>query len=513
MTIYEFLGRLDGVEGMGGGMWKACCPLHSDSEQRLSVGVSKKGRITLNCSARCSTFKIVQAMGLTLADLDTKRGEEASNFVDNVGFVESQQSENNNGFCDFCYFCGPDLSKNPIFPAEEFSRDLRNFSVWSGSSLQTAVDMPAVSVLAMSSICAQRKFKVHPIARHYEPVNLYTAVVARPSERKSPTLDLAAAPIYEYQRRENGSRRSRVEEYRDKRDMLLRRIENLKKIATNSRKAKGNTTATEEEIRLLRLELEDLEKDAIDYISLTSDDTTMEALASKMAANGEKGALISSEGGIFNILSGLYTGGKLNMDLILKAWSGDHVEVDRKGRPPEVLQHPSLTIHLMVQPKVLEAVMNNVEFAGRGLNARFLYSLPISLVGTRVFDTPDIPQEVIDDYVNLLNRILAIPDTGEPRIIECTDDARDELRKIHDEIEPRLITDLEPMGDWAGKYEGAVIRIAGLLHVCDYVERAAEVPLPGGQPRLGNTSLLTQRLPISSPASWTISLPKTPSTY
>lgn len=123
--------------------------------------------------------------------------------------------------------------------------------------------------------------------------------------------------------------------------------------------------------------------------------------------------------------------------------------------------------------------MNNEEFAGRGLNARFLYSIPMSLVGGRVFDAPDIPQQVIDDYNNLLLRILAIPDTGEPRTIECTDEARDELRKIHDEIEPRLIADLEPMGDWAGKYEGAVIRIAGLLHVCDHVERAADIPIPG----------------------------------
>ena len=33
----------------------------------------------------------------------------------------------------------------------------------------------------------------------------------------------------------------------------------------------------------------------------------------------------------------------------------------------------------------------------------------------RIFDAPDIPKEVIDEYTNLLLRILAIPDTGEPR--------------------------------------------------------------------------------------------------
>lgn len=270
-----------------------------------------------------------------------------------------------------------------------------------------------------------------------------------------------------------------MEAYRTKKDLLQRRIESIKKYTTSGKKAKNESLSAEDDIRRLQEELADLEKDAVDYISLTADDITMEALTSKMAANGEKMALISSEGGLFNVLSGLYTGGIPNIDIILKAWSGDHVEVDRKGRGHEVLMDPALTILLMVQPKVLEAVMNNAEFGGRGLNARFMYSIPMSLVGARVFDAPDIPQEVMDDYNNLIRRILAIPDTGEPRIIECTDEARDELRKIHNEIEPRLIADLEPMGDWAGKYEGAVVRIAGLLHVCDHVERAAEVPIPG----------------------------------
>lgn len=189
--------------------------------------------------------------------------------------------------------------------------------------------------------------------------------------------------------------------------------------------------------------------------------------------------LYRSGGDLSQVMSGLYTGGTVNIDLILKAWSGDHVEVDRKGRPPEVLANPALTILLMVQPRVLEAVMNNAEFAGRGLNARFLYAIPVSTVGTRVFDAPDIPKEVIDDYCSLLSRILAIPDTGEPRTIELTEEARDELRKLHDEIEPRLVADLEPMGDWAGKYEGTVVRIAGLLHICGHAEKAAEVLMPG----------------------------------
>lgn len=74
MTVREFLNRLDGAEGKGHGTWQACCPLHSDAVQRLSIGV-RNGRIKLNCSAGCSTFKIVQGMGLTLADLFTDNAQ------------------------------------------------------------------------------------------------------------------------------------------------------------------------------------------------------------------------------------------------------------------------------------------------------------------------------------------------------------------------------------------------------------------------------------------------------
>ena len=173
-------------------------------------------------------------------------------FSGSVGFVDEANVKDENGFCYFCYFCEPDLSKNPIFPTDEFSRELRNFSVCASASLQVATDMGAVSALAMTSICAQRKFKVHPLARHYEPVNIYAAIVAKPSERKSPTLALAAAPLYEYQREENERRRARVEEYRDRRDMLLRRIESLKRIATSGRKAKNAAPTTVEDVSLLR---------------------------------------------------------------------------------------------------------------------------------------------------------------------------------------------------------------------------------------------------------------------
>ena len=77
------------------------------------------------------------------------------------GFESRAGLKNENGFPEFLEFSGPDLSKNPHFPAVEFPRVPRNFTVHASASMQVAIDMTSVSTLAASSLCAQRKFKVH----------------------------------------------------------------------------------------------------------------------------------------------------------------------------------------------------------------------------------------------------------------------------------------------------------------------------------------------------------------
>lgn len=382
-------------------------------------------------------------------------------------------------FGPFDPFAPPDISKNPVFPAEELTDVLRNFTVAVAEDLQVAVDMPAVSVLAAVSLCAQKKFLVNPKPGWLEPVNLYASVVALPSERKSPVQAAVMNPVHDFVREENERRRPQVEEYQTRKDLIQRRIESLKKLATSGRKAKGESQTTADDIMLLYRELEDLEQGAIDYLCLVSDDITMEALASVMAANDEKMAIVSSEGGIFNTLAGLYSNGMVNMDIFLKAYSGDFFQSDRQKRKRETLHHPALTVLLMVQQAVLEAIMGNEDFKGRGLLARFLYSIPASLVGRRRYDTTPVPREVENDFRDLIQRLLSIPYTGESQIIKFTKEAQEETRKLFYDLEPRLKGDLAQLGDWAGKHHGRVMRIAALLHICDHVEDAANVPLPG----------------------------------
>lgn len=412
-------------------------------------------------------------------ELGSKAMVEAMELAVTSANVELHAQRMKEPFEPFEPFGLPDISKNPIFPATELSGVLRNFTVAVAEDLQVAVDMPAVSILAVASLCAQKKFLVNPKPGWLEPVNLYASVVALPSERKSPVQAAVMAPVHEFVKDENERRRPLVEEYQTRKDMLQRRIESMKKIATSGRKAKTEPQTTADDVMLLYRELEDLERGAVDYLCLVSDDITMEALASVMAANDEKMAIVSSEGGIFNTLAGLYTNGVVNMDIFLKAYSGDFFQSDRQGRKRESLQHPALTVLLMVQQAVLEAIMGNEDFKGRGLLARFLYAIPASLVGRRRYDTTPVPREVEEAFRELIDRLLSIPYTGEAQIIHFSQDAQEESRKLFYDLEPRLKGDLAQLGDWAGKHHGRVMRIAALLHICDHVEDAANVPLPG----------------------------------
>lgn len=121
---------------------------------------------------------------------------------------------------------------------------------------------------------------------------------------------------------------------------------------------------------------------------------------------------------------------------------------------------------LAVQPEVLNGLMSNNTFRGRGLTARFLYSMPKSTVGSRSFSTKPIPEGVRARYQALIETILSGDNEQEP--ISLDDGAREVLEDLFNEIEGRLKGDLAEISDWAGKFVGAVLRIGGILHVMKY---------------------------------------------
>lgn len=351
------------------------------------------------------------------------------------------------------------IKPTSVFPVECLPNKFRRYIEAVAEHTQTPVDMVSVAVLAVVATTIQGKFEIKQKEGHTEPTNVYVLIIAMPAERKSAIIRLTTKPLYEYEKEENEKRqviidRQRLEIFSKQKELdnKLKKIENL------------------EESISLQAEIRKLEKEQIKLLRLTADDCTSEALTSLLADNDGKISVISAEGGIFDILNGKYNNSKAtaSIDTFLKAHCGDRIQVDRKGRESEYIDKPTMTVLLAVQEIVLEGLISNNTFRGKGLTARFLYCNPTSTLGTRKFETKEIPSIAEEEYNTIIYKLLDLPKEEKPKILELSSEAYKELKSFHNWLEPQLVNELEFMQDWAGKLEGTCLRIAGILHCMEY---------------------------------------------
>ena len=345
------------------------------------------------------------------------------------------------------------------FPVEIIPKEIRQYVLSVSESIQAPVDMVAISVLSMFATAAQGKYEVEVKPGWIEPVNLYCLVVADPSERKSPVLKEVQEPIFEWQKQENDRRKPEIIESAAKIKLLKQQLDSLQKAAANPT---GKKKVSVDEVVDKAKELADAEE--VQELHLIFDDTTPEALAKAMQSNCERAAIISAEGGLFGTLAGRYSD-MPNVDLFLKAYSGEFFTSTRITREGENMNHPLLTIGILGQPQIITEIMQNTSLKGRGLFARFLYSLPVSRTGGRAFETASVDSSAREIYRKKLSELLDTADLGSPRMLHLSEAGRAQTKTWFDEVERRLISDLAPIKEWAGKLVGNTMRIAALYHL------------------------------------------------
>ncbi len=339
------------------------------------------------------------------------------------------------------------------FPVDALPGDIGDYVRALAESTQTPVDMAGTSALVFISACTQKKYIIQGKADWFEPNNIFGNVIAPPSERKSAVLHGIVRPGDQYELRYNLENAGRVESSK-----MQRRILEKRQKAIEDKVAKGN--AEDGELETIAQQIADFRE--VKPMQLYVDDITTEKLVSVMGSNNGRAALISSEGGIFDTLAGIYTR-NVNIDVMLKGYSGDTIRVDRIGRESESIMNPSLAILLMTQPKVVSDVLGNQTFRGRGLTARFLYCLPTSSVGERRFQSTPIPDAVYQRYEQKIINLLEEEQYPQPHVITLSPEASALLTAFAEELEPKMKTDYAEIADWVGKLVGNTLRIAGLL--------------------------------------------------
>lgn len=362
----------------------------------------------------------------------------------------------------------------PPFPVGCLPPVIGNYIRSVSEAMQVPEDMAAVAALVSVAICVQKKFMIKGKADWLEPLNLYGLIVAPPAERKSAVMQAMTEPIHVYEKSVNDFNREEIETSTMKKRLLEKKVASLETAAAKVPTGKNKKTVTEEDVLKAQKELSELNE--IKPLRLLADDCTPEVLISLLAENNGRMALTSAEGGIFEIMNGRYSQ-SMNIDVFLKAHAGDPIRIDRKGRPSEYVPHPALCMLLAVQPVILNGLMSNKDFRGRGLTARFLYCIPQSHVGHRSFETAPIPRDSEEQFGTMINTLLDIEQGVKPKIINLSDEAYRVSADFATELEPRLIGDLEPLGDWAGKLHGAILRIAAALHLVETRKDGSDTPL------------------------------------
>jgi hypothetical protein len=363
----------------------------------------------------------------------------------------------------------------PPFPVDAFPEWLRDFTSALAEETQTPVDLGGCVALAVLATAAGGRAVVQVRGRWREPTNLFTVCALPPGNRKSAVFTAMTDPLYDAEKLlkeralpaiiEAGLTAKLAREAADKaahkasaatgdgRDALISEAVGM------AQQAEALTVPPEPQ--------------------LLADDATPETITSLMAEQGGRIAVMSAEGEIFDIIAGRYSGAP-NMGPFLKGHAGDRLRVDRQTRK-EYVDHPALTMGLSVQPAVLDGMARIKGAKGRGLLGRFLYSLPESLLGRRKTLPDPVPEAVAETYGrNVVALTLALADWTDPAVIQLTPEADTALQRFQERMEPKLAArggSLGHVSDWASKLPGAAVRIAGLLHLAEHLDRGHARPV------------------------------------
>jgi putative DNA primase/helicase len=341
--------------------------------------------------------------------------------------------------------------------------------------------MAVAMALSTMATCVQKRFEAAS-QTHTEPLCLWTLTGSDPGTRKSAVVMLFTHVLSMWEKGQGEILKPEISRVGHIIDFNQERVKRLKQKAAKS----GDPIARDECLREI-MTIENTTPAQLVVPRLYTDDATPEKLANLLYDNKERMAIISDEGGTFEVLSGLYSNGKSNINTYLKSHAGMPVRVDRQ-LGSVILEKPALSFGLAVQPQIIAdlAQGNKARLRGNGMLARFLYFIPKSNVGTRdVRNRYVIPDSLNIAYQNLVFKLLSIPALSDekgnerPRMLTLSPDALDAWLQFSAYVESEQGDNGEfhSIQDWTSKLPGAALRIAGIFHVCEHLETIAVITL------------------------------------
>ena len=360
----------------------------------------------------------------------------------------------------------------PPFPTDALPDWLRAYVEALAAATETPPDLAGLLALSLCGLCVAKTARVALSPDWTEPLNLFTLTVMPSGSRKSAVFARMTAPITRFEIEENKIREPEVALARHRYDQLTARY---KDAAAQAVKAKDTLMRQEAEQEAEALTAEIASFSMPSLLRLVTSDFTQERLIGLLAEQGERLGVMAPEGGIFETLAGHYTGGSVNIDIILSGQSGDAYHYDRKNSPSIVLKKPALTMGLAVQPDVLRGMIGKPGFKGRGLLARYLYALPHHNIGYCHNRDISVPPILEQTYCERIGRMLSHSlefmkqEDAMPPLLYMEPDARSLFQEWRNTIETqrRPGERLGDMEEWSGKIRGQAARVSAILHIAE----------------------------------------------
>ena len=354
-----------------------------------------------------------------------------------------------------------DVLELPEFPTHTLPDALRHWVEAESHGTQTPADLAGLLALSVCSAMIARHVQVEPRPGWREPVNLFTAVLLEPGNRKSAVFANAMKPLRELEADLIETARPVIAREQSDRRQKEARLRKLEKAAGEKKNAES-----QQEAGNLAADLSEQIEPVLPRLLV--DDTTVEKLGMMLAEQDGRIASMSPEGGVFDLMAGLYSkSGIPQFGAYLMGHSGDDLITDRVSRESVRVERPALTCAYAIQPEVIKGLAENSAFRGRGLLARFLYAAPQSRIGWRKIAPDPVSNATQEQYRQTVRKL---DELEAETVLQLSPKAVNSLRDWETEIEAMLGDggQMENMRDWGAKLAGATLRLAAVLHCVEY---------------------------------------------
>lgn len=343
-------------------------------------------------------------------------------------------------------------------------------------NFQTPSALAVGMVTSILSTALAGKFVVKPYGDDswIEPLMVWTLGIAETGEGKSQILSRCIKPLDQWEKLRRKEEKEALHKNNTKRRVLEKQAEKLELDAHKTEDEQEQAELIDKAAKI-RATLPEQRFET----KLYTNEATPESAQDLLAEQGGKMAFINDEGGLLQVMAGVYSGGNVITDVFLKGYNGMSVKVNRRCREVDVAE-ACITIGLSIQPGIIAKYPKAVreKFSDSGLFGRFFVFYPVSTLGKRdVRKRSQVPEELQRKYEESVMRLLEIQPEHSGKASLTLDAEALELWESFSELIERgqgKGGEYEGINKWSAKFRGGALRLAGLFHVAEHESRATE---------------------------------------